>query len=144
KAFTSEEGARILGAARDVGAPRTTFEGAQRWVPWICAYSGARAGEVAQLRGEDIQIRGQIQAMLFTPAAGPIKTGKARAVPIHEHLIEQGFIEFVKSKGNGPLFYNASKHHGASDPLNPKRHPAVMVRQKLADWVRRLGVTDSE
>ena len=31
-----------------------------------------------------------------------------------------------------------------SDPLNPKRHPAEIVRRRLADWVRKLGVTDDE
>jgi hypothetical protein len=28
----------------------------------------------------------------------------ALSIPLHEHLIEQGFIEFAQSKGKGPLF----------------------------------------
>jgi integrase len=51
----------------------------------------------------------------------------------------------VQDRGKGPLFYNLKqKEDGASDPLNPKRHPAEIVRRRLADWVRKLGVTDEE
>jgi integrase len=144
QAFTVEEAATILRASSAIGEPRTTIEGAFRWVPWLCAYSGARAGEITQLRGEDIQRRGDVHAMLITPAAGTVKTGKARAVPIHEHLIEQGFLEFVRSRGKGPLFYDPAEENGPSDPLNPRRAPAVVVRQKVAAWVRGLGIADDE
>jgi integrase len=132
KAFTAGEAATILRASSAIGAPRTTLEGAIRWVSWLCAYSGARAGEITQLRGADIQRRGEVHAMLITPAAGTVKTGKARSVPIHEHLIEQGFLQFVKSRGDGPLFYDPVEESGPSDPLNPRRPPAVVVRQKVA------------
>jgi integrase len=81
----------------------------------------------------------------LTPAAGTAKTGKTRVVPLHGHLIEQGFLDHVRDRGEGPLFYNPNgKKDGASDPLNPKRHPAEIIRRRLADWVRKLGVTDEE
>jgi integrase len=143
-AFVSEEWRTILQAASSIDAPKTTFQGAQRWVPWLCAYSGARPGEITQLRGQDIERRGPIHAMKLTPEAGTIKTGKARTVPIHAHVIEQGFLEFARSRGNGPLFYNPVEDQGSSDPLNPKRPRSVSIRQRLADWVRKLGVTDNE
>jgi integrase len=83
--------------------------------------------------------------MKLTPAAGTIKTGKPRTVPLHAHLIEQGFLNFVRDRGKVPLFYNPKpKENDASDPLNPKRHPTEIVRRRLADWVRKLGVTDEE
>ena len=146
QAFMPEEWSMILRAASAVGTPKTTVQGARRWVPWLCAYSGARPGEITQLRGEDIERRGQIHVMKLTPAAGAIKTGKARAVPLHEHLIEQGFLDFVRERGKGPLFYNAKEKEEdrPSDPLNPRRHPAVVVRRRLADWVRTLGLADEE
>jgi integrase len=143
-AFLPEEWTTVLKATSAVGTPKTTFQAAQRWVPWLCAYSGARPGEITQLRGADIQPRGQIHVMKLTPEAGTIKTRKARAVPIHAHVIEQGFLEFVRSRGNGPLFYNPIDDQGPSDPLNPKRPRSVSVRQKLAKWIRKLGVTDGE
>jgi hypothetical protein len=55
KAFTADEWATILKAASAIRSLQTTFQGAQRWVPWLCAYSGARPGEITQLRGEDIE-----------------------------------------------------------------------------------------
>jgi integrase len=82
--------------------------------------------------------------MKLTPEAGTIKTGKPRTVPIHEHLIEQGFPEFVRSRGKGPLFYDPGRADEPCDPLNPKRPRAVTVRQRLAAWVRKLGVADRE
>jgi integrase len=143
-AFMLEEWTTILNAATAVGTPKTTFQGAQRWVPWLCAYSGARPGEITQLRRQDIERRGPIHAMKLTPEAGTIKTGNARTVPIHAHVIEQGFLEFVRSHGNGPLFYNPIEDQGSSDPLKPKRPRSVSIRNKLAKWVRKLGVTDNE
>jgi integrase len=143
-AFVSEEWRTILQAASAIGAPKTTFQGAQRWVPWLCAYSGARPGEITQLRGEDIQARDHINIMVLTPDAGTIKTGKARIVPIHQHLIEQGFLEFVRSRRKGPLFSDPAGQQGPSDPTNPKRPRSVSVRQRLGDWVRKLGVADRE
>jgi integrase len=143
-AFMPEEWTTILRAASTLGTPRTNFQGAQRWVPWLCAYSGARPGEITQLRGVDIQKRDHVNAMVLTPEAGTIKTGKARTVPIHRHLIEQGFLEFVRSRGKGPLFYDPAEHQGSSDPTNPRRPRSVSVRQRLGDWVRKLGVADRE
>lgn len=51
-AFMPEEWRTILKAASAIAAPKTTFQGAQRWVPWLCAYSGARPGEITQLSVE--------------------------------------------------------------------------------------------
>jgi hypothetical protein len=34
-------------------------------------------------------------------------------VPLHEHLIEQGLLAFVKANGKGPLFYNEPPATGA-------------------------------
>jgi integrase len=82
--------------------------------------------------------------MKLTPEAGTIKIGKPRTVPIHPHVIEQGFLEFVRSRGKGTLFYNPAADVLRSDPLNPRRPRSVSVRQRLAAWVRKLGITDAE
>jgi integrase len=78
-AFMSEEWRTILRAASAIGTPKTTFQGAQRWVPWLCAYSGARPGEITQLRGVDIRDRDHVTVMVLTPDAGTIKTSKVAA-----------------------------------------------------------------
>ena len=55
KAFTPDEAETILaGCARLPDQDLTVDERARRWVPWLCAYTGARAGEITQLRGSDI------------------------------------------------------------------------------------------
>jgi integrase len=118
KAFTDEEIRTVLTAALAADSP------ARRWLPWLAAYTGARMGELTQLRGKDVTDG----ALKLTPEAGTMKSRKPRSVPLHEHLIEQGFLAFVKASGDGPLF--------AGDPRR--------VRDKLGVWVRSLGVSDPE
>ncbi len=144
KSFTDDEINTILSAALAVEVQSKT-DGAKRWCPWLAAYSGARMGELTQLRGVDIVERDGVHAMKISPEAGTTKTGRARTVPLHEHLIEQGFLTFVKASGKGPLFYNEPKQPAASDdPTNPRKPRYVKAREHLAAWVRRLGLNDPE
>lgn len=77
---------------------------ALRWVPWICAYTGARVGEIAQLRKQDILQKEEYWIIQITPEAGRVKTSSSREVPIHEHLVSEGFLKFIKSAPDGHLF----------------------------------------
>jgi integrase len=133
----------ILCAALGYERPETVDERARRWVPWICAYTGARADETTQLRGEDIQKRGNDYFAKLSPSAGKIKTRTARTVPLHEHLIEQGFASFVEEIGSGPLFYKPAPTRASGRP-QPIQSPAERTRGKLGQWVRSLGITDPE
>ncbi len=145
KAFTPEEVKIILGAAMACDDTKSFDERARRWVPWICAYSGARAGEITQLRGIDVQRRGQDYFTRLTPSAGTIKTRKARTIPVHEHLIAQGFLRFVDRAEGGPLFYDIERTRSPSGrKKNPRQTPAERVRGRLGQWVRSLGITDPE
>ena len=143
KAFTADEARIILKAALSYTSPETIDERARRWVPWLCAYTGARAGEITQLRGSDIQKRGSDHFAKLSPSAGKMKTRSARTVPIHEHLVEQGFIGFVEKMGSGPLFYVPPAPRPASKTA-PIQSPAERTRGRLGQWVRELGVTDPE
>jgi integrase len=81
----------------------------------------------------------------ITPEAGAVKGRKASVVPLHEHLIAQGFLKFAAERGAGPLFYNPVRRRREEDqPVKRKKPPAARVRQRLAAWVRGLGVTDPE
>lgn len=145
KAFSAQEIKSILGAAQAISSPRSKTEAAKRWVPWLCAYTGARSGEMTQLRGADVIVEDGVHALKITPEAGTVKNRRTRTVPLHEHLTEQGFLSFVNASGKGPLFYNALKQQpGASDPTNPRKRRYVKAREHLAAWVRGLGVTDPE
>ncbi|WP_149310354.1 hypothetical protein [Methylobacterium sp. P1-11] len=144
--FHDDEWRTILKAttAPAVGRMASHNIAARRWVPWICAYTGSRPGEVTQLRGEDFtRHKDGFWLMRISPEAGTVKGGQARTVPLHEHLIEQGLIEFVNSVGKGPLFYDPDGQRVVrDDPTNPVQAPWVKQRNKLAEWVRGLGVTD--
>jgi integrase len=144
KAFTSDEAKVILSASLAISA-KTKGDAAKRWLPPLCAYTGARSGEIAQLRSSDVVEREEIHAIKITPEAGTVKTGQARVVPLHPHLIELGFLEFVKASGAGPLFYNVAKAKPVkTNPTNPPKPRYVKVREHVGAWVRDLGVSDPE
>lgn len=145
KAFTREEVSIILNAASRITDTKSKGNAARRWVPWLCAYTGARAGEIAQLRGTDVIERDDIHALNITPEAGSVKTGQARLVPLHQHLIEQGFLKFVAASGKGPLFYKEPIAAPAgTDATNPPKARYVKAREHVGTWVRGLGITDPE
>ncbi len=109
------------------------------------AYTGARMGEICQLRGTDVAERDGIWSIKITPEAGSTKTGTARVVPIHAHLVEQGFLDFVKASGKGPLFHREPpKQVLAREATNPGKSRAEKTREHLAAWVRKIGVADPE
>ena len=58
KGFSVEEATALLShalryAPSDRENPKTAA--AKRWAPWLCAYTGARVGEIVQLRKQDIR-----------------------------------------------------------------------------------------
>ena len=89
--FTEDEAGKVLDAALNVKSAsekeshKTTA--AKRWVPLLCAYSGARVGEMIQLRRQDIRQEDGTWFMRITPEAGSTKTNKYRDVPLHDHLL---------------------------------------------------------
>jgi integrase len=137
KGFFDSEALTIL-AATLVPAPHSfspQHASARRWVPWLCAYLGARVGEIGQLRGMDIK---QEDGVWITPDAGSTKNESARYVALHPHLIEQGFLRFVQKSGNGPLFYDPRRRRNGS-AQNPQ---SKKIGERIAKWVRELGVDD--
>ena len=140
--FTDGEALAIL-AASIVPASKAMAAGhilARRWIPWLCAYSGARVNELSQLRGQDVTETDGIWAMRITPEAGTTKDKNFRVVPLHPHIIEQGFIKAIADMGDGPLFYDPSLQRVASAD---NRH-FKKVGTRLAEWVRKdVGITDT-
>ena len=64
-------------------------------------------------------------------------------VPLHEHIIAQGFLEMVREVDKRALLYSDEEPRRVSaDPLNPSRSRAGNTRGDLAEWVREIGVTD--
>lgn len=140
--FTNAEVLQILACSlRDpstFGGQSERLKLAFRWVPWICAYTGARGGEITQLRKEDLLTDYGVASLRITPEAGTVKTGDYRIVPLHPHLIEQGILSFIASRPPGPLFYEPHGKVNKSGNLQ-----AAGIRGKVGDWVRDVaGVND--
>jgi integrase len=106
KGFTDEEAALILNYAKNykAGGEASKLAAAKRWVPWLCAFTGARVGEMLQLRKQDVRREGKHWVVCITPEAGPVKTDEARDVVLHRQIVESGFLDFVKASGAGYLF----------------------------------------
>jgi len=141
KGFTDAEAKTILAASlRDpstFGAMEERNKMAIRWVPWICAFSGARISEITQMRREDLLEEYGIVCLRITPEAGSVKTGNYRVVPMHPQLIAMGLPEFIRSQPHGPLFYSPRK----ADEDSGTR--AKNAGKKIGQWVRGVaGVTD--
>ena len=144
QAFLPHEYRIILTAALAITDTTKPFDAAKRWVPWLCAYTGARAGEITQLRKRDVIEREGVWAIHITPEAGSVKTNTARTVPLHVHLTEQGFLNFVQNHPDGPLFYTPDPNAKSDDPLKQKKPRSTQMRQRVGNWVRELGVSDLE
>lgn len=72
----------------------------------MLAHTGARIGEIAQLRGEDFLVRNGVAAIRITAEAGTVKTDASeRVVPLATHLTNDAwFAEWLEGarKVNGP------------------------------------------
>jgi len=73
RAFTPTEAKTILAAASAI-EPKSAFTAAQRWCPWLAGYSGARMGEITQLRGGDVR---KPAKPLRRPSAPPVRPNSA-------------------------------------------------------------------
>lgn len=134
--LTDDEAAIILRASLEPQPAKlaASHSLARRWVPWLCAYTGARVGEITQLRAMDIRLEGGIWCIDITPEAGGVKTNEARLVPLHSHLIAQGLTQLAKADDATPLFYAK----GAGNEVNPG---SKIRAADIAKWVRSLGIT---
>ncbi|CAJ0892658.1 hypothetical protein AMST5_04238 [freshwater sediment metagenome] len=129
-AYSDDEVARLLRIARK------ETNHARRWLPWLAALTGARIGELAQLWGESVEVEVGIPFIHIrnTPDGGRLKNATSeRKIPLHAALIRDGFLEFVKAQGKGPLFYQKSSNNPS------KRHASKGVANHLAEWVRAQG-----
>jgi integrase len=139
--FTEAEAKAILTATLQAPSSQLSlsYVRARRWIPWLCAYTGARVNEFSQLRGEDVQQIDGTWVVRITPEAGRVKTNEARIIPLHEHLLAQGFVEMAQAQGPGALFYEPNRQRVEGDG---NRH-FKKVGEKLALWVRQeVGITD--
>lgn len=136
KYFTDAEAKALLSAAWNLergGENEQTYL-AKRWAPWLLAYTGARLGEMVQLRKEDLRQEEDHWVLSITPEAGTVKTNEARDVVLHDHLVELGFPRFVASCKHGHLFLSSA-------PDGDIRGRWLSVKNRVTDFVRTI-ITD--
>lgn len=94
--FLPEDAARILMDAR-------SQEPAVRWGQWCAAYTGfitsemfeAKASEITEIDGVPVwDCRGRKLKSAYRP----------RVEPLHSALVEEGFVNYARSRGDGMLF----------------------------------------
>ena len=131
--YDDEDAARILSAAR-------SETGFLRWAPWLQAFSGARVGEVADMRRGHVRQDSGVWVLDFLPLAerGGKNSTFQRMVPLHPAVEAEGFLQYVATlpaDPHGPLFpaLSAAPDGGRAGPASTK----------MGRWVRgTLGITD--
>lgn len=141
RGFDPEQALAILSATVATPSHLISLEmkAARRWVPWVCAYTGARVNEITSLLPSDIQKISGIWCFVLRPEL--TKGKRLRRVPIHKHLCEQKFLEYVEERRRigKPLFYDPARARGGNG-ANPQWQK---VAERLAEWVHKtLKVTD--
>lgn len=138
RGFTSSEAKKLLSAVYHYQPKVSHFgqvmEGekvtaTKRWVPWLCASTGARVSEITQLRREDFRETNDGVTIRITPEAGGTKTGQWRDEPMHSQVIALGFLDYLHTIKSGPIFHTAK---------DPKRYQAYAKKlaNRLGDWFR--------
>lgn len=88
------------GKAQPVGNLRTetvTVGNARYWVPLIACCQGLRAEEVCQLTLVDVGMQSGVMSIQITVEAGTVKNEDSeRWVPVHEILLDLGFLNYVE------------------------------------------------
>ena len=132
--FTAEEARRVLEAARGQN-------GVLRWLPWVCAMTGARLSEVVQSAKEDVAVVSGVTVLRIhddgEDDSRSIKNDASRrSVPIHPALVGEGFLDYVAALPAGsPLFPDVKP-----DAIFGKR--SISAGKKVGRWLRDLGITD--
>lgn len=151
--FTTEELNKILGSPLFTGFKAQGEEhvaGSLRagdwryWIPIVAMFTGARIGEVAQLRLGDVRLeRGVWFIHIEHDGIGrSTKSGKSRPAAVHSKLIELGFLSFreqqlVAAGGNLDM------------PMFPELEPnsrgqiSGMPSRWWRDYLTAIGVKDA-
>ncbi|MBL0666086.1 site-specific integrase [Aeromonas jandaei] len=98
--YTAEERRKFIGWAKQQEPHR-------RWIALLGLFTGARANEICQLYADDVQQVDGIWCLNIRSGRPDQKlktANSARLVPLHRHLLQSGFIEFVKGRIGGRLF----------------------------------------
>lgn len=131
---------------------KTCDEPHKFWIPLIALFSGARINEIAQLYVDDLYQSGDIWVFKII-ADKPDKKIKnrasERAVPVHQKLVELGFLDYVddiKAHGFERLFPNLppSEKNGYGDAVGDWFNGRYLRPAAPGSKALRAGIADPE
>jgi|TARA_R100000322_G_scaffold22153_3_gene14722 integrase len=119
------------------------------WLPLLALYTGARAGEIAQLHCADIIEKDGVQLIYITEKLNGKTAGtdcgkslknadSERYIPVHPELLALGFIQFVdrmKASKSTRLFPACAR--GADGQFSP-------YSKSFTHFLRKLGVKENK
>jgi integrase len=86
------------------------------WIPLVALFSGMRLGEIVQLSTHDLKFENDVWFFYIGPDADSDKSFKTktsvRKVPVHNQLINLGFIEYykkIKAAKRSRIFYEIDR-----------------------------------
>lgn len=145
--YTREQVATLLKATREPRGKRVSNSNANisRWVPWLCAFTGARISEILWLRCSDVrETEGitYIDIQIDKSEEGQsVKTSESiRSVPLHPAIINEGFLEYVRAlpKEDKYLFPGQWKDQHGDRTKTPANKLRTWIKKQIpeADWDR--------
>lgn len=129
--FTDAEAAKILEAACYSTNP------AILWPPLLCATSGARMGEMAQLRREGVIVKRGIPALRITAEAGSVKYDNSeRTIPIHPTVLAAGFMGVVESQERTAVLHPCGRQQPEMTSFGPST-----TAPRMSSWGGKHAVS---
>lgn len=139
----------------DIERVRVPPEDRDYWLWRLLVYTGARLGEIAQLRKSDIIVRGDVPCISISDDEGRrVKTpGSVRVVPIHRDIRFE-FVSWVQGRPDGPLWPGYWREDNGqmvphSDPASKRWNRSLLLagvhndkkcihslRHAYKDWLR--------
>ncbi|WP_457533648.1 site-specific integrase [Vibrio coralliilyticus] len=113
------------------------------WLPLLGLYTGARLNELAQLKPGNVKVIDGLLCFDINENAAHQKlknTSSKRAIPVHQHLIDLGFDEYLKTRqGKNWLFDGLLVAKGK----NVGKPPRDGMSQNVSKWFNRLRTDTS-
>ncbi len=146
KGFTPEEAKLILNATLATPSHLLSVEmrAARRWLPWLCAYSGARVNELTSLHPDDISaVTNRIWCMTIKPSLE--KTAQWRVVPDPFARDRAGLPGLCRGT---PKTEQAALLRSGPQPRRQARQSAVQegsrTDRRMGAWPRHSGRREAE
>lgn len=137
KEYTRDEILQIFGSAiysHGQKPKQADYGDAHYWLPLVLYYTGARVEEIAQLYVSHVDLAHDIPHIRLTPEHDDqsIKTNEERVVPIHSHLFELGFREYITGlPADGRLFPKLTQDSQGKYHYNVASWLSKFIRMEL-------------